>query len=572
MEISHKDKKRNKSKHNPNSKRDIIDSIITNDLKSIEKSKQLIKFIVELFKDFVKYSEGYNNKLSNILSKISHEELSKKKISEEGDIEILSYIQNIFSMISDKIIKMVNTLNEDIISRESEKYNKSDNLNNILNKKNEYINKYQKNELLNDLLHSNYYKEFSNYEEFLIKKHLGLIDQNTKNPKEKKDKDKKNKDNNNNNIEKVKEAEQTLLKQINTSNTFTQKLLKTVFMENYSNQLKIFNYSDSFLVSINEVFLNGKESIVNDFKKVIEKGRNSNEPVEKRFEKEYNKLLFNIKCYPLKCLSNEEKEKSEKIKGLNYEKLSEIIEEIKSNELRISEEDNIKIEEINNKLYIQKNIELLFDEDYGKNEDEIKEQEYTSKKKILNLFKLNKVYRKTFIQYLNNKRASGQLKLNKKAGDVLGYYFINLNNFAVNEKDYYSFKIITVLSVTYYCTENNSDKKIYMAQYTQNCYEFINKQFWNDYLKDAINKDLEVYEEYEKPITEYSYDETKNLKSQKIHFCIYSNIFSLVKIMMDFNLKKEFIIEWLNDLVNNIFYIDETEKNEILNLLNTGEN
>jgi len=59
-----------------------------------------------------------------------------------------------------------------------------------------------------------------------------------------------------------------------------------------------------------------------------------------------------------------------------------------------------------------------------------------------------------------------------------------------------------------------------MAQYTQNCYEFINKQFWNDYLKDAINKDLEVYEEYEKPITEYSYDETKNLKSQKIHFCI----------------------------------------------------
>ena len=71
---------------------------------------------------------------------------------------------------------------------------------------------------------------------------------------------------------------------------------------------------------------------------------------------------------------------------------------------------------------------------------------------------------------------------------------------------------------------------------------------------------------------EYSYDDIKNFKSKKVHICIYSNIFSLTKVMTDLDLKKDFIIDWLNNVVDNTFYLEETEKNEIINLLNNEEN
>ena len=125
--------------------------------------------------------------------------------------------------------------------------------------------------------------------------------------------------------------------------------------------------------------------------------------------------------------------------------------------------------------------------------------------------------------------------------------------------------------MTYYYTPNNDDSKIYLSKFIQNCYEFTNKQFWTNYLKEIINKELEGNEEIKKPIMEYSYDDIKNFKSKKVHICIYSNIFSLTKVMTDLDLKKDFIIDWLNNVVDNTFYLEETEKNEIINLLNNEE-
>ena len=37
--------------------------------------------------------------------------------------------------------------------------------------------------------------------------------------------------------------------------------------------------------------------------------------------------------------------------------------------------------------------------------------------------------------------------------------------------------------------------------------------------------------------------------------------------MIDFKLSKEFVIEWLNIVVDNILYIEENQKNEIIQLL-----
>ena len=72
----------------------------------------------------------------------------------------------------------------------------------------------------------------------------------------------------------------------------------------------------------------------------------------------------------------------------------------------------------------------------------------------------------------------------------------------------------------------------------------------------------------DKSISDYAYTELKNLKSKKIHVVIYSNIISLTKSMVDFGLKKDFITDWLELVVNNILYIEESEKGEIMNIIN----
>lgn len=58
------------------------------------------------------------------------------------------------------------------------------------------------------------------------------------------------------------------------------------------------------------------------------------------------------------------------------------------------------------------------------------------------------------------------------------------------------------------------------------------------------------------------------MKSKKIHLSIFSNIFSLIKILLDFGLNKDFIIECLNFIVENVLYITDDEKNEIIDLVN----
>ena len=125
--------------------------------------------------------------------------------------------------------------------------------------------------------------------------------------------------------------------------------------------------------------------------------------------------------------------------------------------------------------------------------------------------------------------------------------------------------------MTYYFNDKKNNKKIFLSKYIINCTEFTNEQFWIDYLKEAINNDLKGNEELRKPIIELSYKEVKNCNSKKIHNCIYSNIFSLIKVMIDLKVKKNFIIEWLNIVKDNIFFITEEEKNEIINLINCEE-
>ena len=186
-----------------------------------------------------------------------------------------------------------------------------------------------------------------------------------------------------------------------------------------------------------------------------------------------------------------------------------------------------------------------------------------------NYFEMDEIYRSSFIRHLNNKRVNGNLRINRKASEILGDLLFNLSKNAIKEKDYPLFKIVSFLSVTYYFMENN--KKVYICRYLNSFPEFSNKQFWIDYLKAIIDEEFKKNNIVEKSISDFAYTELKNLKSKKIHVVIYSNIISLTKSMVDFGLKKDFIIEWLELVVNNILYIEESEKKEIINIINEDQ-
>lgn len=562
-------KKKAQNKPSPNNK-DIFNSKISNNLKSIEKSRLFIKFLVDIIKEFLKLSEKYSIKLESIASKLTPDEISKKKIDKFGEIPLLEYIKKSISLISERINKMSKNINDYILVMESEKISKTDF--NIKNKKNENADLYQKYEAFNNICHNKYFQKISELEDYLAQKYLNEKNNNNKS-NSKNDKKLKSMGEN------LLEAQKGLLKQLNSSNEHITKILKDSFTEDYLNHQKIYDYTINFLENINETLYQEKENGNIDIKAFmanIEKEKNSEKTAEQNFEKEEcSNLFFKNKYYSLKCLTYEQEDNSEDtFEGLNYEKILYIFEEMQNKELLISDEDKKKIEKIRNIIYIQKNIDILFDDKNlinQINEEKIKEETNAIKTKIEDLFKSDKMYRTAFIQYLNNKRVEGKLDLSNKSIEILGSYFNTLNNYIIEHKDYFLFKILILLSMTYYFNDKN-DKKIFLSKYIINCNEFTKEQFWIDYLKEIINNDLKKNEELKKPIIEYSYKEIKNFKSNKIHICIYSNIFSLIKMMIDLKVKKKFIIEWLNIVKDNIFFITEQEKNEIINLINCEEN
>ena len=579
-------KKQNKKNYNP--LKDKLDSLINEDIKSIDRSRYFLKYIIEIIKDFLKISESYNNKLQSFLIKLLPEELAKKKINTDEEIEISKYFQNIIQLICLKITNMTTILSEYTLSSVKDIDKKSKLESTLNNKKNEFLDNYlkQTNEL--DNLNKEYEKEFSEYEDYLTNKYSGLLskmnkekEKDNKKDKEKekdKNKDKKNnKKNDNNNINvidnfaRTKEIQDKLMMHIENLNNNIEKNFKYFDEEKLESQKKIYDFSKIFLDSVLKGFFvqNDYTKEINEIRKIIDEKKTS----EKTNKKNGNKtegFLSVFQPYSLKFIPNKVKDTLDinsigngLTKDLTYEKILSIINEIKTNELLMCEEDIEKSDEIKKIVDIEQYIDSLFENDFGDKENE--EKKNLLFHNIKNNFKLGVIYRLAFVQYLNNKRAKGKLQINRKASENLGNILLNISKYTMKEKDYSLFKIISILSMTYYFVED--DKKIYISTYINKCEELTNKQFWIDYLKTSIDDDLKKSNDLEKPLSEYSYKELKNMKSQKINILIYSNIFSISKLMVDFKLSKEFVIEWLNIVVDNILYIEDAQKKEIIQLL-----
>jgi hypothetical protein len=429
-----------------------------------------------------------------------------------------------------------------------------------------------------------------------VKKHLGIQNQNEE-KKENNNCDKNNSNNNkkntkeieqvdntdsddNNKVSKTREIQDKIMKYAQDSNDNVKKDLNYFFNLKKTSQEKIYQLSKGFGDSLIQGFFNEQQ--------YYEKLASFNDTLAKKMEfidkmelEGYKPILLNLKPYSLKFFPNKNNEKLgmniNEVKFIDYEKLYDIIMEIKNNALMMSEENLIKFEEIQKILYINHVIDSFFDKNYGEKIDKDKENgkpkitETDEQKlyKMKNYFEMDEIYRSSFIRHLNNKRVNGNLRINRKASEILGDLLFNLSKNAIKDKDYPLFKIVSFLSVTYYFMENN--KKIYICKYLNSFPEFSNKQFWIDYLKAIIDDEFQKNNISDRSISDFAYSELKNMKSKKIHITIYSNIISLTKSMVDFGLKKDFIIEWLELVVNNILYIEESEKKEIINIINEDQ-
>ena len=578
METQVKEKKKNSKKINIPQK-DKLESIINEDIKSIDNSNYFSKFLVEIIKDFVKKTEEYNNKLQILLTKLSSEELSKRKIVENNEIKISNLFKDIIKLINNKINKMLKSLS-DTISHNSKETEKKIKIEVILNnKKHEFLEKYLKQFLDTEMFNKKYLKEYSNYEDYLIYKNVSSIDKSSENNnKDKNEFEQLDYINDNNNIKITKDIQDKLINYINDSNKNIKENLQYFSNEKILNQEKIFTYLNIFFNTILKGFFkeNNFTNDINSLNKYLEEMNESRIKEINNLKIDEN-LLFKIESYSLKCLNIEKQNLDLKmnevrlLKQLNYKKIYNIMKEIKDNQLIINEKDMGKYEEIEKIVYIEQYIDKLFDNNFGEIKEEngkknINEKENQEPQIIKEYFKLGEIYRTEFLIYLNNIRAGGKLDLNKKSSEILGDLLLNLNEYVLKEKNFHLFKMISLLSMTYFFYEN--DKKIYLCHYINKCKEFNNKQFWIDYLKALIDKELKNNKDLEKPILDYGYNEIKNIKSKKIHITIYSNIFSLSKIMKDFGLKKDFILEWLNIVVDNILYIDDSQRKDIIGIIN----
>ena len=553
-------------KKNINLKKDKLESIINDDIKSIERLKYFNNFIIEIIKEFTKRTEEYNNKLQALLIKLLPEELAKRKIINKDEIDFSKFLQDIIKLIINKINKMNAILIEYTFTytKELEKNNKLENP--LNNKKKEFLDNYLKQSIKVEKYNIQYYNEFSNLENNLTNKYSdskNKIKEKNKNDNNNNN-DEKNIDDINNNIKNTKDIQDKLIKYIDDSNNIIQKNIKYFNDEKIFNQDKIYGYSTIFLDTILKGFFKEQDFIenINSLKKYIEDINNSKEKEINNLNN-YKDFLFKIEPYSLKCVSNKENQNLDIIKKLNYKNIYSIITEIRNNDIQMSEEDIIKTDEIEKIMYIQKNIDLCFSKDFEEIKDDEKNQIF---QQIKEYFKFGNIYRYQFILYLNNKRVNVNLKLNQKAFEFLGELLMNVNEYIMKEKNFKLFKIISLLSVTYYFMEN--DKKIYLCKYLNKCNEFNNKQFWIDYLKAILNDELKEDKILEKSLFDYSYIEIKNMKSKKLHTCIYSNLFSLSKIMKDFTLNKNFVIEWINYVADNVLYIDDKEKKDIIGIIN----
>lgn len=187
----------------------------------------------------------------------------------------------------------------------------------------------------------------------------------------------------------------------------------------------------------------------------------------------------------------------------------------------------------------------------------LEEKDY-EKSKLLKIIE-EKKNRKYFFEALNQYRVEGIFELPKKTFEELSFLFNFIIKLAINDEDYESFKILIILSQTFYLSEN---KDLLLHSSIDNHQIWKDKLFWENIINYSITEELNDPKQFDLLM-----DEDYKGKKDKINSTIISNIYTYVYNMKLFNFPKDKYKELINDIINK-YKINPEVINSSLNIIN----
>ena len=557
---------------------DLIKSYI---ISQPDKIKNLINFynrIISVFNEYISITQIYSTKLKEIAVKIK---LVEDETQYPIEIQLFNIIKTILFFNSESLNEIINSIKNEMIIFNNDNLTKTnDNLNNLSKLYFSEINKVIINK-------KKYEKEMKNYEEL-------LVDQEIKSNKNKKDL----KINNNNiiNDEKVaksvfdsqenyfkcvKESNNILKKIINISseakanlraninkkcNLIIDTLIFFTKIQNENYELQKTNINDIYSSNIH--ILKEEEELNNHFIHPLPYSLKCLDIYIKKKEKKKKRISEQFENNIFLSLINENSPDSDlkvknKIRELKRDNILNIVEIITKNKIVLSSRDEkIQKKEINKKI-IKQIITIMFKEKNKYNESQ--------KNKLFKLLSEEKEYILYFFKILNNHRSKENAILYKETFQFLGESFEYITKISLNKEDVEIFKLLFILSTTYYYKENND--KIYLFQYIKNFKEFKEKEFWDNYFENFLNFELKNALITYGPIKgkDKQNEEIKKEKEHKYKISLFSNLLMVIQNMLDFGFSNSFINEFVQN-VNNKYKLDKSEFEQIQLYLKENKN
>ena len=201
---------------------------------------------------------------------------------------------------------------------------------------------------------------------------------------------------------------------------------------------------------------------------------------------------------------------------------------------------DIKLEENKNKTqrYIMKIIENMNSNENTKR-NELMDDEITDLINLLNEHN-NRII---FLQKLSDFRVKGKYILSDKEYIILSQLFNVLCENIKKYSDYHSAELLIILSHTYYNIHKN--EKRYIQKSIKENIIFKQKNFWEEYLCYAINKEIMKTLKADKKI-----QEDKEITDYKYANIVFTQILSMINNMFEFNVDINIIKEVLEPKIN----------------------
>ena len=239
-----------------------------------------------------------------------------------------------------------------------------------------------------------------------------------------------------------------------------------------------------------------------------------------------NTISYNNKENKLNQKQIDEKYKL-MITKLSRLEILNIFKKIKNTNIMISEYDSNLIEQETNYNKIKEILTLIF----------IHTENYTESDKdiLIKFFEKDKIYIFYFIKVLNDHRTKGEFVISEETLKYLGELFKFINNLILSKNDMELFKFVFILSMTYY-HKTKDGEDIYLFSYIKEHPDYKKDKFWDDYLKELIEHDLN-----NKNIADKDIQQLNREQKEILYNSYFSNFLTAVKAMADFRIDKEFV-------------------------------